>query len=153
LHGSHSAQTGRSTPAGGAQEKGFELIISMMCKADDSGRRSEVRSQRPEEFVPRFAGGHFEGDAPFFSQSRNIGFLRDALNIKVLANGLHEGLVGIGLRAADAMVEMRDDDIDIQPVQDVQQRNRVRPAGHTNNRFCSGRDQSFPIHLGFNFFD
>ena len=103
--------------------------------------------------MTRFAGGHFKGDALLFGEGGNIDFFRNTFDAEFGAEFFDEGLVGIGLCAADRVVEMRNGQIKIEPVQNMQQRDGVSPAGNTDDDARAFGNKVFPLNRRSNFFD
>lgn len=103
--------------------------------------------------MPRFARGHFEGDTPLFGERGNIGLGGDAFDAELFAKVFDEGLVGVGFRAANGVVEVRGNDVVPKSMQDVEQRDGVGSAGDANDDARAFGNQAFPLNRRFDFFD
>lgn len=135
----HASQTFGTSAAQPAEEEEFDLVIGVMGEGDALG--AGFASRAGEEGVTELAGGHLDGEVFPAGDGGDVGRVDNAGELEAPGEALDPGGVGVAGVAAQAVVEVGDD----QPPsmargeggEGVEEDERIKAAGDADDeRVC-----------------
>ena len=143
----HPAQPGRAAAAQEVHQHGLGLIVGVVTHRK-RGRAAGL-GDLGQEAIAGLPRSLFERKAGLTRQRGHIGPADGAGQPPAVGQLRHERGIGVGLSAAQAVVEMRDVEpqpqLRRQPAEQVEQAQRVRPARHADDDRLTGGEQAIPL--------
>jgi hypothetical protein len=141
--GQHAAQAGQAGATQPVHQYSLGLVVGVVTYGNRLGPC--LAGDTRQEGISGTAGRFFDSQAVLTSQGRDVGMFNRAGQLPISGQGLDELGVGVGVGAAQAVVEMSDVQVQVmvgaQPAQEVQQTERIRPAGYTDHYSLAARQQ------------
>ena len=143
----HRRQSAAARAARQPQDHGLRLIVARMRDRDAVGL--DRRERLLEEALPREASGDFDRDAVRLRRRRHVGIADDRGHAEPIGQRAAERRIGVGIRAANVMVEMREareDELAArrEVAQQEGERDRIRSARHRGDDASFRRPERMP---------